>query len=65
MPKNDNNFEKMYDELESIVALMQSGSLKLDESYKKYERGMALITELEKLIQQTENKITKLKVKLK
>lgn len=65
MASNDKNFEKLYEELESIVVAMQSGNLKLEDSYKKYERGMVLISELDKMIQQTENKISKLKVNLK
>jgi len=36
------NFEEALQELESIVSAMESGELTLEESLKRFERGIAL-----------------------
>ncbi|MBN2143632.1 MAG: exodeoxyribonuclease VII small subunit [Candidatus Aureabacteria bacterium] len=39
----ENTFEQMMEEIESIVAAMEKGTLSLDDSLKNYENGMKLI----------------------
>lgn len=55
------NYELMYKELEEIVVSLQSSDIDLDSAVKKYERGMALVADLEKYLKEAQNKITKVK----
>lgn len=61
MPKTDDNYDEMSEELSDIIQSLQSGESNLDQSVKKYERGIELISKLEKYLKEVENKITKLK----
>ncbi len=42
MPKKQETFEQLYQELEKTVEKLEAGNLSLDESLALYERGMQL-----------------------
>lgn len=65
MEKSLDNYEKMYAELESIIELLQSGELSLDDAVANYERSVELINKLQKYLKEAENKVTKIKASLK
>lgn len=46
-----------------IIAALQSGDTEIDESIKLYQRGEAIIKELQKYLGQTENTIKKIQAK--
>ncbi|MDQ3123338.1 MAG: exodeoxyribonuclease VII small subunit [bacterium] len=48
-------------ELESIIAWFESEEVKIDNASEQYERGLQIAAELQKRLQNTQNKITKLK----
>lgn len=43
-------FEAGMEELEGLVARMESGDMKLDESFDAYRRGVVLYRELKKML---------------
>jgi exodeoxyribonuclease VII small subunit len=49
-------------ELDEVLAKMQQPDVRVDEAVALYEQGLKLIEELEKHLQQAENKIEKLKL---
>lgn len=51
-------------ELDEILASLQSGELSIDEAMPAYERGVALIKQLEKQLTTAENKVVELQAKL-
>lgn len=59
MSKNT-DFEKSLDELEKIVAQLESGDISLDESIKLFERGMELTNLCRKTLETARQKITSL-----
>lgn len=63
MAKKDTvtNYRLLSDELDQILDSLQSADLDIDESLKRYERGMVIIKELEAYLQTAENKVTKIK----
>ncbi|MCX7545586.1 exodeoxyribonuclease VII small subunit [Marinicella gelatinilytica] len=54
------SFEKKLAELNSIVEKMEQPEVGLEESLKLYEKGIALTRECQKIIDQAEQKISKL-----
>lgn len=54
------NYRALSDELETIVLALQQDDIDVDVAMQKYERGLELITELEKYLKTAENKIEKL-----
>lgn len=54
------NFEKALNELESLVEEMEQGNLSLEESLKRFEKGIALSTECQQALQNAELKIKQL-----
>ena len=54
------SFEKKLAELNSIVEKMEQPDVGLEESLKLYEKGIALTRECQKIIDQAEQKISKL-----
>ncbi|MBE9568344.1 MAG: exodeoxyribonuclease VII small subunit [Proteobacteria bacterium] len=54
------NFEKALSELESLVDDMEQGHLSLEESLKRFEKGIALSTECQQALQNAELKIKQL-----
>ncbi len=51
------SYEAAYQELEALVARMESGELPLEESVKYYERGQRLSAHCQALLEQAELKI--------
>ncbi len=49
-------------ELEKILAELESGDLDVDRAIKHYQKGMDLVKDLEKQLKLAENKITKVKI---
>lgn len=51
------NFEDTMKELEIIVKELENGDLNLDDSVKKFEKGMNLSKNANKMIEEAEKKI--------
>lgn len=58
------DYRTLSSELDEILNRLQSGDLSIDEALPAYERGMALVKELEAYLKTAENKVTALKAKL-
>ena len=57
MEKNK-NFEEQMAELEKIVTEIEKGDLSLDDSVAKFEEGIKLSKECNKVLEEAEKKIT-------
>lgn len=51
-------FEQSLNELEQLVAQMESGEQSLDESLLAYERGIALYRQCQSALEQAEQRVT-------
>ena len=51
------NFESAIEELESLVEEMEQGEISLEESLKKFERGIELTRTCQKALQEAEQKV--------
>ena len=51
------DFEASLKELDNIVAQMQAGQLRLDESMKCFEKGIKLIRDCQSTLTQAEQKV--------
>lgn len=60
MAKKTLNFEKALSDLESIVEDMEQGELSLEESLKRFEKGIALTAQCQSALQKAELKVTEL-----
>ena len=58
------NYTSLSAELDEIIKSMQTAELGIDEAVGKYERGMAIIKELESHLKLAENKVVRVKAKL-
>jgi exodeoxyribonuclease VII small subunit len=58
--KKTPNFEKALSDLETLVDDMEQGNLSLEESLKRFEKGIALSTECQQALQNAELKIKQL-----
>jgi exodeoxyribonuclease VII small subunit len=56
-PKSEASFEKNLEELEQIVAALESGTLSLDESLRQFEAGIRLSRACERALADAEQKI--------
>ena len=54
----DNNFEEKIKKLEDVVNALEKGDMNLDESLTKFEEGMKLSKECNKMLEDAEKKIT-------
>jgi len=54
------NLEKALGELEKLVEEMEQGNLSLDESLKRFEKGIALTSEAQEALQKAELKVQEL-----
>lgn len=54
------NFEKALAELEKLVEEMEQGNLSLEESLKRFEKGIALTSECQQALQRAELKVQEL-----
>lgn len=57
MKFKDLTFREAMTELEDIVRLLESGTLELEDSLKKYSRGVALLSDLQLRLKDAEQKI--------
>ena len=57
------DFTKQMAELEAITAWFESDNVDLTQALGKFERGMALVTELREQLAEVENKVEKIKQK--
>ena len=60
MAKKTPNFEKALTELESLVEDMEQGDLSLEDSLKRFEKGIALSSECQQALQNAELKVKQL-----
>ena len=60
MVKKIPNFEKALESLESLVDDMEQGNLSLEDSLKRFEKGIALSSECQQALQKAELKIKEL-----
>jgi len=58
--KKSVNLEKALTELEKLVEEMEQGNLSLDESLKRFERGIALTSDCQEALQKAELKVQEL-----
>ena len=52
------NFEENINKLESILSELEKGDLNLDDSVKKFEEGIKISKECNKMLEEAEKKIT-------
>ena len=52
------NFEESMEKLEQIVTELENGNLNLDESVSKFEEGMKISKQCNKILEEAEKKIT-------
>lgn len=52
------NFEESMEKLEQIVTELENGNLNLDESVNKFEEGMKISKQCNKILEEAEKKIT-------
>lgn len=56
-PIDDMTFREAMDELDGIVRMLESSTMELEDSLKAYERGVALIADLQKRLADAEQKV--------
>ena len=56
--ENNGNFEESMKMLENIVIELENGNLNLDESVNKFEEGMKIAKQCNKILEEAEKKIT-------
>ena len=56
----DDGFESLYRKLEETVSKLEEGGLTLNESLSLYEAGMQLASRCQELLQEAEQKVTRL-----
>lgn len=57
------SFESAFGELEKIVGELEGGEVKLDDSLKKFERGLELAAFCRERLKSVENKVHEIKSK--
>lgn len=62
MAKANADYQTLSAELDGVLAAIQAPDVQVDEAVKLYEQGLKLIAQLEKHLEQAENKLTKLKL---
>lgn len=60
MSKEQQSFEEMMKELESIVQKLDNETVSLEESLDLYQRGMKLSSTCDKTLKDAENKVNQL-----
>ena len=60
MTKKNMDFEKSLSKLESIVEVLESENVSLEESVKKFEEGISLVKSCQKQLKDAELKVNKL-----
>lgn len=54
-------YKELSDELERVMNDLEQGDLDIDDAVQCYERGLAIVRELEAHLKEAENKVTQLK----
>lgn len=62
MPKTTKDYQALSLELDEVLAKLQQPGIRVDEAVKLYEQGLVLIDQLEKHLNEAENKIEQLKL---
>lgn len=65
MAKDEAKFEKVLEQLETVVSDLEGGKLTLDESLKKFEQGLEYYKRCRSLLAEAEKKITVLSDSMK
>lgn len=55
------NYKLLNTELDEVLTKLQSEDLDVDDAVALYERGIAIVKELESYLKNAENKVTKIK----
>ena len=55
--KSNDSYEKIFDDLETIVQKMDSGEISLEKSLELFEKGMSLIQEGKDRLVQAEERV--------
>jgi len=55
---SESNFENNMENLEKIVSELENGKLNLDESISKFEEGIKISKQCNKILEEAEKKIT-------
>ena len=58
--KSNDSYEKIFDDLETIVQKMDSGDVSLEKSLELFEKGMSLIQEGKDRLVQAEERVNTL-----
>ncbi|HSX07946.1 MAG TPA: exodeoxyribonuclease VII small subunit [Candidatus Saccharimonadales bacterium] len=59
---NTADYQTISSELDQVLAALQNPDVAIDDAVALYERGLALVKELETTLRVAENKITKLRL---
>ena len=62
MPTKPFDYEKSFRRLEEIAALLEEGSLPLEQSLKLFEEGAGLAAQLQKTLAAAEQRLTTLRL---
>ena len=58
MKKEEKSFEELMESLENIVQILEKGDLNLDQSVEKFEEGMKISKECNKILENSEKRIS-------
>lgn len=62
-PQSNFKYSDALKELEEITAYLESSDVDLDEAIKRFDRGSELAAQIEKHLQEAENKVKTIKIK--
>ncbi|HSX33952.1 MAG TPA: exodeoxyribonuclease VII small subunit [Candidatus Saccharimonadales bacterium] len=65
MPKKTSSYQELSEQLEAVLAKLQSSDVQLDDAMQLYEQGLKLVTALEMQLKDAENTITRLQLQAK
>lgn len=60
IPVEELSYEKAFEELEAVIALLETGQPALEETLRLFERGQALASRCALLLDQAELRVTRL-----
>ena len=58
------SYAELSEELAQVMTDLENGELDIDEAVRCYERGLAIVKELEAHLKDAENKVTELKAQV-
>lgn len=59
MAKSSIDYKQLQEELEAIIAELQSGEIAIDEAMRRHEKAQKIIKQLESFLDEAEQKISK------